>query len=84
MSTIGWENPLKELDWSVPGGQMPIRQPCPRCGDGQYGWVAALRSHLNRRHPDLSPRQRSEATAEALRRSRYDARVAQESSWSPR
>ncbi len=85
MAPLGWENPLHDLpEWDITGGVLPSRQPCPRCGRGEYSLIATLRSHLSRWHPELSLRQRSEATAEALRRARFDARITQEVACSPR
>lgn len=64
---------METLDWSIPGGQMPVRQPCPECGQGEYGWTASLWTHLFRKHDDLSRRQISLLIDEAVRRSRQEA-----------
>lgn len=67
---------MVDLDWSIPGGQMPVRQPCPACPAGaerKYGWTQSLTLHLLRFHPLLGPRERSAIIEGTLRRSRQEA-----------
>jgi len=47
----------------LPGGHLPIPQPCPLdgCTNGPYSSLVAFSNHLEIKHPKLSRRERTEA-----------------------